>query len=91
MSAKQYREAFEEAIYNKYKEAEMNKYRQGNVEEYRLISKQDFFRMKGDGTYVLEPINFSYSGWNEAIRYILSTPIDESVKAVEHILDVNDI
>lgn len=86
MSAKQYRDAFENAVYKNYQAAEYAKVVKGNVENLRLISKQDFFTMNSNGTYKLDPINFAYDGWNEAITYILSTPIDESVSAVEHLI-----
>lgn len=85
MSAKAYRDAFEDRIYKNYQRAEYAKFAAGNLEEFRLIPKQEFFTMRKNGTYILDPINFAFSGWNDAIDYILSTPIDESVAAVDHL------
>lgn len=84
MSASKYRKAFEDATYKEYQMAEFAKFHEGAVDQYYLIPPQEFFKMKPNGTYKLEPLNFAYSGWNNAIAYILSTPVDEAVAAVDH-------
>lgn len=79
MSAKDYREAFEEAVYKQYQIAEYEKFKAGNLQEFRLIPQQEFFKMKLDGTYKLDPVNFAYLGWGACMAFVM----EESEKQLE--------
>lgn len=61
------RSLFEKSVYEEYKLTEYAK-AVDTCSPYALASEQEFFKMKSNGAYAAEPVNFAWSGYSLGFR-----------------------